>query len=242
MKKISVFFILFLITAFLISDISFAEENVGFVKRTWRRFFSTFRRPPEKEAQKSSEPSPGLMPQPAPEKPPTEEKSAKDMPQQPALKQFSFDEVPEEDMPQPLPDESPIKDASAEDIRERITHILGVMPQAANLIKELTLATDEEGKVVGIEYEVDGIFRPLEEISDKDTLIKLYSRVNNERARIQTERIQKQVQAAARAAQNIPRPPQIYTPPTIPMPPPPPPRVHQPPPMPPSQPPSPPRR
>lgn len=241
MKKIGIVFILFLITAFLISDISFAEEDAGFVKKAWRKLFNTFRGPAEEETQKPSKPSPEIMPQPAPEEPTPKEVSAKDMPQ-PVPGKFSFEEIPERDKPQPAPEEIPFEEASAEDIRERITYMLGVTPQAANFIPELEIAMDEDGKVTKIEYEVDDTFKPLEEISDKETLIKIHSRINNERTRMQSERIQNQLQAAARAAQNIPRPPQIHTPPTIPKPPPTPPQAHRPPPLPPSPPPSPPRR
>lgn len=64
MKKIGVIFVLFLVAIFLINNISFAEENVGFIKRTWRKLLNTSRGTSEKEAAEPKRPSPRLIPQP----------------------------------------------------------------------------------------------------------------------------------------------------------------------------------
>ena len=142
------------------------------------------------------------------------------------------------------PKKSPWDSMTEEGIRERIKRMVQVSPEAVNFIPELKVTFDKDGEVLNITYKVDGVAKDLEGL-DKGTLIKLHNRINIERVRIQTERIQRQLNAA-RASQQVPRPPPA--PPKIPKPPQAPPTIPKPPqalptiPKPPQAPPVPPRR
>jgi len=149
---------------------------------------------------------------------------------------------------------SPWESITEEEICERIKYMIEVSPEASSLIPELKVTLDKNRNATKITYNVDGIAKDLKEL-DKETLIKIHNRVNNERARIQSERIQKQLEAM-RASQRIPSPPPAppkiprlpQQPPTVPKPPPQPPTIPRPPqapptiPKPPPTPPQPPRR
>lgn len=134
---------------------------------------------------------------------------------------------------EPAPDEkkrSPWEDMTEEEIRERIKNMIEISPEVVNFIPGLKVTFDEDGEILKITYEVEGLAKDLKEL-DKEALIRLHNRLNSERVRIQTERIQRQLDAS-RAAQRVHRTPQ---------PPPTPPRIHRPPPTP-TTPPAPPRR
>lgn len=138
--------------------------------------------------------------------------------------------------PEAEPRKSALAELSEEELRERIRRLLEISPEIADFIPELKLSRDEEGNIIKVEYEKRGTLKNIEEL-DKETLIRIHNRVNNERVRIQTERIQQQLQAA-QAAQKIPTPPPVHTPPVPPKthtPPPSPPKVPTPPPSPPAQ-------
>ncbi|MGB2705720.1 MAG: hypothetical protein WBC74_02550 [Candidatus Omnitrophota bacterium] len=133
------------------------------------------------------------------------------------------------------PKKSPWDEITKDEICERIKHMLEISPEAADFIPKLKIATDKEGNITEIKYNIDGIFKDIKEL-DKETLIKIHNRINIERTRIQTERIQRQMEAI-RASQNVQRPPRVYTPPAVPKPhtpPPQPPKVPSPPPTPPA--------
>jgi len=112
---------------------------------------------------------------------------------------------------------------SEEELCERINASLGAFPQAADFIPELKVTTDKDGNVAEIEYNISGVFTNIKTL-DKETLMKVYNRINTERARMQAERIQKQLEAI-RASRNVHRPPKIYAPPAVPKSPPEPPKV-----------------
>ena len=119
-------------------------------------------------------------------------------------------------------DQKPLEDLSEEELKERITMMIESTPEAADFVQEADLTIGENGEIAGIQ----GL--------DKETLMRLYSRVARERTRIQTERIQAQlqaIQAAQRAAQAA-----AQQPPRIPQPPPQPPSIPKPPPVPPKPP------
>lgn len=134
------------------------------------------------------------------------------------------------------PEGSPFESLSQEEIAQRIKYMLEAVPESAQFIPELKITHDDEGSILDVAYNVDGIFENIEKL-DKDVLIRIHNRINNERVRIQNERIQRQLQAQ-RAGQNIPKPPPpAYIPPSVPKPPSAPPKIPSPP-----APPAPPRR
>ena len=101
---------------------------------------------------------------------------------------FAFSKKPAEKAETKI---SPLQALSKEELIERIRYMLEVMPEIEDLLPGI------KGKDL--------------QKMDKDTLIALHNRINNERVRIQTERIQRQLEAV-RASQH--RPPQA--PPTLP--------------------------
>ena len=121
-----------------------------------------------------------------------------------------------------------VEDLSPDEIRDRIKSMVESSPEALDYIPELKASFNEDETVNAMSYKKDGISVNMEEL-DKETLIKVYSRVNRERTRLNAERIQRQLESI-RAAQNINR---IYAPPPVPTPPPSapptPPRVQKPP-------------
>jgi len=117
-----------------------------------------------------------------------------------------------------LRDDSPFASLSQEEIAQRIKYMLEVTPESASFIPELKITHDDEGNILDVMYNMNGTFENIEKL-DKDILVRLHNRVNNERVRIQNERIQRQLEAI-RAAQNIPTPPPpAHTPPFVPRPP-----------------------
>jgi hypothetical protein len=129
---------------------------------------------------------------------------------------------------------------SRNELIRRIEYVLAAFPEGVDIIPELRITRDENKNIAKMEYRISGVFRDIRAL-DKKLLMKIYSRVNNEFTRIQTERIQDQLRAAG-AARRVPKPPpRVYTPPSpprIPAPPATPPKV----PRVPSPPPAPPRR
>lgn len=214
MKKcVRVLILVLLLICFFLAQVSLAEEKEGFVKTLWRKVLNTFRHPVQE-----------LTP------------PAKMEPEIVKLKDSGELDEPE---PEPQPSEekkrTPLGEMKEEEIIERIKHMLEISPEALDFIPDLKVVMDKEGYVVSIKYKVSGIFEDINDL-DKETLIKIHNRVNNERVRIQTERIQRQLQAIT-AAQNIPKPPpQVYIPkqpPRPPQQPPTPPKIPTPPPQPP---------
>ena len=203
-KNFTIFILSLLIASLILPCDSFAEEE-GFVKKTWRKLFNAFKKPPAR---------------PVPEGVSSDKSS---------LTPPAKHELPSE------PGQSPWEDVTEEHIRERIKKMLEITPGITSLIQELKVTMDKDKKIDKIEYNTDGIFKDIEKL-DKVALITIHNRVNNERAVLQSQRIHKQLDALSRAAQNIPRPPVVYTPPTAPRPPTPPPappRIPTPPPAPP---------
>lgn len=121
-----------------------------------------------------------------------------------------------------------VEDMSPDEIRDRIKTVVESSQEALDYIPELKASFNKDETVNVLSYKRDGIFVSIEEL-DKETLVKIYVRVNRERTRLNAERIQRQLESV-RAAQNISR---IQTPPTAPStppsPPPAPPRVQSPP-------------
>ena len=205
-------FILFLlILALLAAHTAFAatEKKVGTVKTLWRKVLSIFRNPVKEltPLPAKADLQSGVKPKEAvSEKPPAEEKTEK----------HSLAEMPKEE------------------IIERIHQMLKISPEIYDFIPELKAVFDKERNVVSVSYKSEDSFVDLDAL-DKDTLVKVYIRVNNERIRIQTERIQRQLEAV-RASQNIPKtPPQVHIPPRppeVPKPPQSPPKIPAPPPSP----------
>jgi len=114
-----------------------------------------------------------------------------------------------------------------DDIIERITIIVESIPETVSYIPELKTTFGEDRKILQLEYEIEGIFKNITEL-DKETLLKIYSRLNNERTRLQTERLMRQLESirAAQEAVNRTRtigpgsapvtPPVPVTPPKVP--------------------------
>ena len=207
-NKFTILVLLFSTMLFAFPEMSFAEKNPGVIKTLWRKALGTVKNPVKE-----------LTPTPKSLKSKKPKKIAE----------------PKKTTTLAEPAKSPFEESSKEDIAQRIKGMLEAVPEAANFIPELKLSLDKDKNIVAIKYKIDGIFKDITEI-DKETLIKIHGRISNERVRIQTERIQRQLNAA-RAAQNVPRPPQVYTPPPapprVPTPPPTPPKVPTPPPAPP---------
>ena len=205
---------------------SFAEEETGFAKKTWRKFLNNFRKPDAKETPKeAAKKTPkGAVKEVAPLKAKPEIETAK---------------------PRAELEESPLARLSKEEIAERIKQMLEISPEITSFVPELKVIWDGEGNTTSIEYKAEGTLKELG-LVDKETLIKIHNRVSNERARIQAERIQKQLEQVTRASQAA-KPPHVYMPPTapkVPVPPPQPPKPSPSPPKippPPAMPPSPPR-
>ena len=186
MKKIIVsVFLIFVLVNLLFTGLSFAEEKVGVVKKSWRSFLGVFK---------------------------------KDKKEEPALKEEKIvkPELPKEvkEAQEKMKARPSFEDMTNDEIIDRIKYSLEAMPEIMNFIPDLSITKKEDGEVESIQYKQDGVSKDLKDL-DKDTLRKLYGRVNSERVRIQTERIQRQLDAI-RASQNIPKPPTTYTPPTPP--------------------------
>lgn len=173
---------MFFVATFVLSQPSFAEENVGAVKGAWRNILNTLKKT---GAAKTPE-----LPHPV-----TPRASSG-----PKIHLGSEEKVPLK---------SPFDSLARAEIIERIEYMLEITPEAAYAIPELELGVDKEGNVTKIKYNVDGMFKDIK-LLDKDTLGRIHSRVANERTRIQSERIQSQLEAA-RAAQTAPVvPPRVH--------------------------------
>ncbi len=116
---------------------------------------------------------------------------------------------------------------SEKELRERIKVSLEASPEAADFMPELKVTTDKDGNITEIRYNVSGVFMGIETL-DKETLVKMYNRINIERVKMRTERIQKQLEVI-RSSRNVQAPPRIYMPPASVKPPPEPPKVPSPP-------------
>lgn len=151
---------------------------------------------------------------------------------------MAMEEAPEEEIG-PDGKEKPL---SKEKMIDSIQKRLKVYSQILFLIPELQMKKSQDGAEELYYTSRDGIALKLSDLDEK-TLRELFSRVNNEATRLNTERIQRQIQQQeqlTRMLQQIPQPPQqppqppqIYNPPPQP---PQPPRVYNPPPPPPEPP------
>jgi len=194
--------LIFFVGLFFLTQTSFAEEKAGFVKTLWQKTFSVLKNPVKEVT------------------PPPKTTKKIDLKQKTESK-------PNIDKKTKRPS---LEEMSERELRERITHMIETMPEALDFIPALKVTFDKEGNASRVQYDAQGAWRDLETL-DKETLIKIYSRLNSERTRLQTERIQRQLESV-RAAQNISRLPQPLTPPNvpkIPKSPPVPPRVYTPP-------------
>ena len=204
-KNLIKYFLIFCVGLFFLTQASFAEEKPGVLKTLWQKTLSTFRNPV-----KELTPLPKMLKESNPK--------PKDDPLQNAESKPSIDKRTKR---------PPLAEISEKELRERITYMIGTMPAVLDFIPELKATTDEEGNASDVRYKIQGVWQDLGTL-DKETLIKIHSRLSSERTRLQTERIQRQLESV-RAAQNISRQPQIFTPPTapvVPTPPPAPPRVY----------------
>jgi len=247
MKKYAKILVLIIISSILLTYISLAEseEKVGFVKKTWRGIFGLLKKP-EKEEEALIIPEPERKE----EEYEAEEEKVEAQQDEPGLTEPSEVEF-EYKVESKVPEEggeatheveiktTGIGDMPKENIIYRIKHMLEISQEAASFIPELRVTRDENDKVTKVEYKTGGLFKDIENL-DKEILIVIHRRINNERTRLQTERIQHQLESI-RAAQSVPKPPpQPHTPPVVPQthtPPPQPPQIPKPPPQPPPQPP-----
>jgi len=97
-----------------------------------------------------------------------------------------------------------VKDMTDTEIIARIRVMLDTVPEIADVMPNLKIKLDKDDNLVDVKYVLSGRDKDLEEL-DRQTLMGLHNRINNERIRIQTEQIEDQMNAI-RAAQNIPRP------------------------------------
>ena len=193
----------------------FAQEDAGFVKKTWRKFTGIFRKKTESGEAEAPEEIKPVKPEPrVAEKPP------------------EAGEIPDSGEA-PKIEDSPLFQMPVEELIERIMGSLRAMPEIIDFLPEVKVEKDKDNKIKKVEYNVSGTFRELKDV-DRESLVKLYLRITNERAKLQSERIHKQLETI-RQSQQIMRqgPPKIYKPPSIPKPPvqpPGPPKVPTPPP------------
>ena len=165
MKSRFIKIILLLATAiFLFAHYSSAEEDVGVVKKGWRNFLDSLKKPADIAP----------VPSKARERDP-----------------FRFPRTemgPEESAPKA----SPLSSQPVSEIIDRTKEMLEAMPEIADAIPELKVTRDADGNVTNILYNTGAGYIDIRKLK-KDAIVKLYSLANNERARIQTERIQRQI-------------------------------------------------
>ena len=106
-----------------------------------------------------------------------------------------------------------------DEIIERITVIIESIPETVTYIPELKVTLGEGRDIVQLEYETEDISRDIAEL-DKETLLKIYSRLNNERMRIQAERLRRQLESIKAAQDAVNRTRHIKPPPATPVKPP----------------------
>jgi len=214
----------FLILAcFLCLQNSFAEE-VGFVKKTWRKAINIFRKSEPKK-----EPAPKI----------TGESTVKEVPQAAPQVEAEIDV----ELAKPYLD-----NLTETELLEEIKYELDNFPEIIDRIPELKVTTTEDHVITKVEFEINGVLKDIQDLS-KEELVDIFRRVSNEGARVQVERIQEQleaVRAAQQSIQSIPKTPHQHLPPQVPQAPetyappqlpPSPPKLPEPPPQPPPQPP-----
>ncbi len=106
-----------------------------------------------------------------------------------------------------------------EELHEGITEILQTHEEILEYITDLKAAFDEDGEIMSIAYKIEDLYKDIKEL-DKDTLLKIYHRIANERIRIMTEKRARQLKVIDRTSL-----PNVPTVPKTPVPPPPPPRL-----------------
>ena len=134
---------------------------------------------------------------------------------------------------------------SSDEMVKIIERRLKSYPQIVNFIPGLEIRQSQAGEKEIYYTDKGGIALKPGQL-EKESLLRLFGRVNNEAAKINTERIIRQIQQQEELRRQIqqgiprqppPQPPQVYTPPPQPpqvyTPPPQPPRVQTPPPLPP---------
>jgi len=218
MKKRLVFFTLALFIVFtLLDSVSFAEEDVGFVKKSWRKFLESFKQPGEEA--------------PAPERG-VKEKA-------PGVGVKKSDRTP--------PGMSPLTWVSKEEIKGRIINILDIDPEVLDYIPELRAKFDDEFNLIELEYNLDGMYVDIGVLEKKELINihnRINNeRLRLQTERIQRQVTHPTPPHAVPqpptivTPPEIPRPPKVpYTPPAQPPSPPPPtpPKVPSTPPLPPS--------
>ncbi|MGB2629850.1 MAG: hypothetical protein WBD24_04655 [Candidatus Omnitrophota bacterium] len=225
--------ILLLISAALIlSTPAYAERPKGVLIRFWERFSARFAK---EKAPKTKVPVAVKEPARMIEEktPPVQEIAPEEIPEE------APEEVPEK-APERVPEKRPKRVAPPEKktrpmlpkakMLENIERRLKVYPQIIDIIPSLSRGEDtEEGEPRYYHASSEGVLVDLKDL-DKDTLYKLFVRVNHEATRIHTERLVRQIQQQEqlmRSIRSIPRPPQQPVQP--PSPPPEPPKVYTPP-------------
>lgn len=177
--KIKVLLFILLAGTLMFGGIAMAQDEPGGVKKAWRGFLDVFRGEDEEKTPQAQT------------KPEAKKKEA-------APRAAQAPVGPER------PQRVSIKDMNEVEISARIKVMLDTVPEIADVIPGLRIKLDKDDNLVSATYTENGITKDLEEL-DRQTLMSLYNRVNNERIRIQTEQIEDQMNAI-RAAQNIPRP------------------------------------
>ena len=119
--------------------------------------------------------------------------------------------------------ESALSAISVNELYGRIKNLLMIFPEITDFMPEIKTTTGADGDISEIKYNVSGVFTNLETL-DRGSLIKVYKRVNIERARIQGERIQRQLESI-RASRHVHTPHKVHMPPETPKIPPAPPKI-----------------
>jgi len=111
-------------------------------------------------------------------------------------------------------DDFVVKEMTDEDIYESIKTILEAEEEILDYVPQLKATFNEDGAIVKIEYSIDGVFRDIKEL-DKNTLMRINSRVGSERIRIINQRREDQLERTRRP-KTVPTIPRAVTVPTVP--------------------------
>lgn len=205
-KSVLITILLITLSVFMVSDL-FAQQEENFMRRMFKRLFRRGEvSAPEKEVLKEVSEGEVL---------PVEEVEAEVEDAAEAIEE---------------PGKS-LEEMTVEELAERLTDMLTYHPDVLSFIPELKAQKDEKGSIFYTYTPRGGITKGLEKL-DKDTLIKLFSRVSNEVNRLNIERIMRQLEQIRQAQQVstvAPQSSQVITPPKAPSLPPQPPKVYTPP-------------
>ena len=89
-------------------------------------------------------------------------------------------------------------DLDKQGLIEKIKYMLDINMEIPDFIPELRVKRDKANEIIKIEYKIGGIFKNIENL-DKEILIKVYNRINNEHIKLQNDRMIKQFESIRQA-------------------------------------------